>query len=70
MKGHDPIVVLAISNVTGGPPVGKWWGLSSHEQTQAIYDEIKRLDRIGVNQAVAPLKARTRKPQHGVMTGR
>jgi hypothetical protein len=57
MDKRDPVVMQAIANVIGaqttdmgclGPPPG---------QTQAIYDEIKRLDRARVDEAEDRRKA-------------
>jgi hypothetical protein len=43
--GRDPIVMLAIENVTCGQADVDWWSHRQTETTRAIYDEIRRLDR-------------------------
>jgi hypothetical protein len=43
--GRDPIVMQAIENVTYGQDEPDWWSHRKTEITQAIYDEIRRLDR-------------------------
>jgi hypothetical protein len=44
MDTCDPVVTNAIKNVTGRKTTELWWEYSLHERTQAIYDEIRRLD--------------------------
>ena len=41
---RDPVVAQAIENVTGRHQAEDFWAVSPHERTEAIYDEIKRLD--------------------------
>jgi hypothetical protein len=43
--GRDPIVMQAIKNVTHSQVGADWWSHRQREITQAIYDEIRRLDR-------------------------
>jgi hypothetical protein len=43
--GRDPIVMQAIKNVTQRQVGADWWSHRQNEITQAIYDEIRRLDR-------------------------
>lgn len=45
MGGRDPVVMQAIANVVNRVPVDDWWAMPSHQRTQAIYDEIRRLDK-------------------------
>jgi hypothetical protein len=61
---RDPIVAQAIENVTRRHQAEEFWAISPHERTQAIYDEIKRLDRAGPNRAVAPLKSKQSNLHH------
>src|SRR4029077_13117036 len=42
---RDPVVAHAIENVTGRHQAEDFWAVSSHETTEAIYDEIRRLDQ-------------------------
>jgi hypothetical protein len=53
LSGRDPVVMQAIDNVAATWPADEHWGYSSRERTQAIYDEIKRLDLARVNASVA-----------------
>ena len=39
----------AITNVTDRQPMDGWWEVSPGDRTQAIYDEIRRLDQTRVN---------------------
>jgi hypothetical protein len=59
----DPIVAQAIRNVTSRQLVGEARGLSRHQITQAIYDEIRRLDRARLNVAViTPIRPQVIRP--------
>jgi type IV secretory pathway VirJ component len=42
---RDVVVLQAITNVTDRQRVDGWWVASPGDRTQAIYDEIRRLDR-------------------------
>ena len=42
---RDVVVLQAITNVTDRHPVDGWWDASPGDRTQAIYDEIRRLDQ-------------------------
>jgi hypothetical protein len=42
---RDSVVLQAITNVTDRQPVDGWWDASPGDRTQAIYDEIRRLDQ-------------------------
>jgi hypothetical protein len=48
---RDVVVLQAITNVTDRPPVDGWWDASPGDRTQAIYDEIRRLDQARANGA-------------------
>jgi hypothetical protein len=50
---RDPVVVLAIENVTARYHTEDFWVISPHERTQAVYDEINRLDRDRMNEMAA-----------------
>jgi hypothetical protein len=50
----DPVVAQAIENVTSRFRAEDFWTFPPHERTQAIYDEIKRLDRTRTNGSVTP----------------
>jgi hypothetical protein len=56
LTGRDPVVMQAIDNVAATWPADEHWGYSSRERTQAIYDEIKRLDLARVNASIAQLQ--------------
>ena len=56
LTGRDPVVMQAIDNVAASWPVDEHWGYSSRERTQAIYDEIKRLDLARASASVAQLQ--------------
>jgi hypothetical protein len=45
----DVVVLQAITNVTDRQPVDGWWDASPGGRTQAIYEEIRRLDQARVN---------------------
>jgi hypothetical protein len=60
----DPVVMRAIKNVTGRITTELWWEYSLHERTQAIYDEIRRLDGVRLRGMAEPLAKRTVKPRH------
>jgi len=47
MDGRDPVVMQAIRNIMEHHSNNEWWALSASQRTQAIYDEIKRLDAKG-----------------------
>jgi hypothetical protein len=66
--GRDPIVMQAIETVTDGRAGTKNWAYDSKEITQAIYDEIRRLDRERV-EAVASLSRKYEQFQLEVVTG-
>jgi len=51
---RDPIVLQAITNVTDRQPMEGWLGVSPRARTQAIYEEIRRLDLAWVNGTAAP----------------
>jgi hypothetical protein len=46
----------AIENVIGEQQAADTWAFSTRERTQAIYNEIKRLDRARINESVAAAK--------------
>jgi hypothetical protein len=48
---RDGVVLQAITNVTDRQPVDGWWDASPGDRTQAIYDEIRRLDQARANAA-------------------
>ncbi len=48
---RDAVVLQAIMNVTDRHPVDGWWSASPGDRIQAIYDEIRRLDRARANGA-------------------
>jgi hypothetical protein len=50
---RDGVVLQAITNVTDRQPVDGWWNASPGDRTQAIYDEIRRLDQARANGASA-----------------
>jgi hypothetical protein len=56
---RDVVVMQAITNVTDGQPMEGWWQVSPGGRTQAIYDEIRRLDQAQVNGTVTPTDGRT-----------
>jgi hypothetical protein len=45
----DPVVAQAIETVTSRFHAEDLWAFSPHERTEAIYDEVKRLDRARMN---------------------
>jgi hypothetical protein len=57
-EGSDPIVAQAIRNVTSEQALMERRGTSPRQITQAIYDEIRRLDRARVNETMSPVSAR------------
>jgi hypothetical protein len=46
----------AIENVIGKQRAEDPWAFSTRERTQAIYNEIKRLDLARINESVAPVR--------------
>jgi hypothetical protein len=48
---RDAVVLQAITNVTDRRRVDGWWDASPGDRTQAIYDEIRRLDQARANGA-------------------
>jgi hypothetical protein len=48
---RDGVVLQAITNVADRQPVDGWWDASPGDRTQAIYDEIRRLDQARTNGA-------------------
>ena len=66
MDTCDPVVMKAIKNVTGRKTTELWWEYSLHERTQAIYDEIRRLDGVRLKGMVALLAKKTVKQRHDV----
>ena len=48
---RDAVVLQAIMTVTDRHPVDGWWDASPGDRTQAIYDEIRRLDQARANEA-------------------
>jgi hypothetical protein len=50
---RDPVVVLAIENVTARYHTEDFWVISPHERIQSIYDEINRLDRDRMDETAA-----------------
>ena len=50
---HDTTATRAIENVAQRHSTDQWWGLPAGRRTQAIYDEMKRLDLEAKRQAVA-----------------
>jgi hypothetical protein len=63
MDRCDPVVMKAIKKVTSRKTT-EWWEYSLHERTQAIYDEIRRLDEVRLKGMAAPLAKRAVKPRH------
>ena len=57
--GRDPIVMRAVENVTAVQGVAEVWVYSSKEITEAIYDEIRRLDRERLANRFEDLAAKT-----------
>jgi hypothetical protein len=66
--GRDPIVMQAIATVTGGRVGIETWTYSSKLITEAIYMEIRRLDREWVV-AVASVGRKNDRLQIEVVTG-
>ena len=66
--GRDPFVMQAIENVTCGQADADWWSHRQKEITQAIYVEIRRLDRERV-EAVASVGRKNDQFQIEVVTG-
>ena len=52
---RDPFVVKAITTVAARQPMEDWWALAPGVRTQAIYEEIRRLDWAWLSAAVAPV---------------
>ena len=50
---RDIVVMQAITNVRDRQPMGGWWEVSPGDRTQAIYDEIRRLDQARANETSA-----------------
>jgi hypothetical protein len=48
---RDVVVLQAIMNVTDRQQGDGWWDASLGDRTQAIYDEIRRLDQARANEA-------------------
>jgi hypothetical protein len=64
MDTCDPVVIRAIKSVNGRKTTELWWEYSLHERTQAIYEEIRRLDGVRLKRMVALLAKRTVKRRH------
>jgi hypothetical protein len=58
----DPVVAQAIELVLSRHRAEVFWSVSPHERTQAIYDEIKRLDRARLDEVMPPRKKDAGKP--------
>jgi hypothetical protein len=67
--GRDPIVMQAIKNVTHSQVGADWWSHRQREITQAIYDEIRRLDRERVEAVASVGRESSQIRQMEVMTG-
>jgi hypothetical protein len=61
---RDPVVVQAIANVAAQQPEEEWWAMAPGVRTHAIYDEIRRLDRVCANDSAAPIKDDARSPRY------
>ena len=59
MDTCDPVVIKAIKSVNGRKTTELWWEYSLHERTQAIYDEIRRLDSARLKRVALPPAKRT-----------
>jgi hypothetical protein len=59
---RDPVVAQAIKNVTGRHEADYFWAFLPRERAQSIYDEVKRLDRARMNEAMPPRKMEAGKP--------
>ena len=55
MDTCDPVVMKAIKNVASRKTAKLWWEYLLHERTQAIYDEIRRLDGVRLKKMGASL---------------
>lgn len=66
--GRDGIVMQAIRNVTYSQVGADWWSHRQREITQAIYDEIRRLDRERVEASASMGRKNSRFPIE-VVTG-
>lgn len=53
MDGRDPVVMQAIQTVLSRVPLDDWWAMPSQQRTQAIYEEIRRLDRVTIERQIA-----------------
>jgi hypothetical protein len=58
-EDRDPVVMQAIETVTAVQGVAEVWVYSSKEITEAIYDEIRRLDRERLANRFEDLAAKT-----------
>jgi hypothetical protein len=61
---RDPVVVQAITIVAARQPREDWWALAPGVRTQAIYDEIRRLDWAWLNAAVVPVQEDADSPRY------
>jgi len=61
---RDPVVVKAIATVAARQPMEDWWALAPGVRTQAIYDEIRRLDWAWLRAAVAPVQEDADSPRY------
>lgn len=61
---RDPVVRQAIATVTSRQPMEEWWALSPGVRSEAIYDELKRLDRAGSDDAAAPIEEAASTPHY------
>jgi hypothetical protein len=61
---RDPVVRQAIATVTSHQPMEEWWALSPGVRSQAIFDEIKRLDRAGSDKSSVPIEEAASAPHY------
>ena len=54
----------AITTVAARQPMEDWWALAPGVRTQAIYDEIRRLDWAWLSAAVAPVQEDADSPRY------
>jgi hypothetical protein len=61
---RDPVVVKAITIVAARQPMEDWWAMAPGVRTQAIYDEIRRLDWAWLSASVASVKEDADSPRY------
>jgi outer membrane lipopolysaccharide assembly protein LptE/RlpB len=66
MGAHDPVVLQAISNVASRYSDEDWWALAPRQRTQAIYDEVRRLDAERMKRRLTLVGKRVEKPIYEV----